>query len=45
MNADWKFLMHLFEIGRKRAKAQSGFWRITDRLGVETTFDLEPRFL
>ena len=43
MNADWKFLMHLFEIGRKRADE----WLLAnyDRLGVETTFDLEPRFL
>ena len=43
MNADWKFLMHLFEIGRKRADE----WLLAnyDRLGVETTFDLTPRFL
>jgi NTE family protein len=43
MNADWKFLMHLFEIGRERADEwlSANF----DRLGVETTFDLKPRFL
>jgi len=38
MNADWKFLMYLFELGRERADA----WLAAnfDRLGVATTVDL-----
>jgi len=43
MNADWKFLMHLFEIGRERADK----WLAAnfDRIGVETTADLKSRYL
>jgi NTE family protein len=43
MNADWKFLMHLFEIGRARADA----WLADnfDRLGKDTTVDLAARYL
>ena len=43
MNADWKFLMHLFEIGRERADK----WLAAnyDHLGAETTVDLKARYL
>jgi NTE family protein len=43
MNADWKFLMHLFEIGRERADS----WLAAnyDKLGSETTVDLKARYL
>jgi NTE family protein len=41
-NADWKFLMHLFDLGRERANE----WLATnfDRLGFETTVDLKSRY-
>jgi NTE family protein len=43
MNADWKFLMHLFEIGRERADK----WLADnfDRIGAETTVDLKAKYL
>jgi NTE family protein len=43
MSGDWDFLMHLFEIGRERADE----WLAAnfERLGVETTIDLESRYL
>ena len=43
MNASWKFLMHLFEIGRERADK----WLADhfDRLGAETTVDLKAKYL
>ena len=43
MNAEWKFLMHLFEIGRERADK----WIAAnyDRIGTETTVDLKARYL
>ena len=43
MNADWKFLMHLFEIGRERADK----WLAAnfEHLGAETTVDLKARYL
>jgi NTE family protein len=43
MNADWRFLMHLFELGRERADQ----WLTAnfDRIGVETTFDFKSRYL
>jgi NTE family protein len=43
MNADWRFLMHLFDLGRERANE----WLATkfDCLGVETTVDLKSRYL
>ena len=43
MNLDWKFLMHLFAIGRERAEK----WLAAsfDRLGVETTLDLNSKYL
>jgi NTE family protein len=43
MNANWKFLMHLFEIGRDRADK----WLATnyERVGSETTVDLKARYL
>jgi NTE family protein len=42
MNADWKFLLHLFEIGRDRAEK----WLVAnfDRLGFETTIDLHSKY-
>ena len=42
MNADWKFLMHLFKLGREHADA----WLLAnfDRIGVETTIDLKSRY-
>src|SRR5271170_3721034 len=43
MNAEWKFLTYLFELGRERA----GKWIATnfDRIGAETTVDLKARYL
>ena len=43
MNADWKFLMYLFKIGRERADK----WLATnfDHLGVESTVDLRSLYL
>jgi NTE family protein len=43
MNADWKFLTHLFEIGRDRADK----WLAAnfDRIGTETTVDLKEKYL
>jgi len=42
MNGTWKFLTHLFEIGRERADK----WLAAnfDRLGVESTVDLEAKY-
>ena len=42
MNADWNFLMHLFELGRERADKwlSANF----DRVGVETTVDLKSAY-
>jgi hypothetical protein len=43
MNLDWKFLTHLFAMGRARAEE----W-LNDNfklLGVETTLDLHSRYL
>jgi NTE family protein len=42
MNADWKFLSHLFERGREHADA----WLAEnfDSIGVETTIDLKSEF-
>jgi len=42
MNADWDFLLHLHKIGRQRADnwLKSNF----DRLGVETTIDLQSKY-
>ena len=43
MNADWKFLMYLFKIGRERADK----WLATnfDHLGVKSTVDLKSLYL
>ncbi len=43
MNADWKFLTHLFDIGRERADA----WIAAnfDRVGRESTVDIQERWL
>jgi NTE family protein len=43
MNAEWKFLMHLFDIGRDRADK----WLAAnfDKIGTETTVDLKARYL
>jgi NTE family protein len=43
MNADWKFLMHLFEIGRERADK----WLAANynQIGAETSVDLKARYL
>jgi NTE family protein len=42
MNADWTFLMHLFELGRERADRwlSANF----DHVGVETTVDLRSAY-
>jgi NTE family protein len=42
MNAEWKFLLHLFESGRDRAEK----WLVAnfDRLGFETTVDLHSKY-
>jgi NTE family protein len=43
MNADWKFLTHLFNIGRERADVwvKDNF----DRVGQESTVDIAARYL
>jgi len=43
LNGDWDFLQHLHKIGRERADKwlNSNF----DRLGVETTIDLQSKYL
>jgi NTE family protein len=43
MNADWRFLMYLFELGRERADK----WLALnfDKIGVETSVDLKARYL
>ena len=43
MNADWKFLSHLFDLGRERASA----WIAAnyDKIGVETSVDIKSRYL
>jgi NTE family protein len=43
MNADWRFLAHLFELGRERADK----WLAAnfDKIGAETTVDLKARYL
>jgi NTE family protein len=42
MNGDWRFLTHLFELGRERADT----WLAAnfDHLGVATTFDLQSSY-
>jgi NTE family protein len=42
LNADWEFLQHLYNIGRARADQ----WLETnfDRLGIESTVDLDSRY-
>jgi NTE family protein len=42
MNTDWRFLTHLFELGRERADT----WLTAnfDRIGVETTVDLKSEY-
>ena len=43
MNADWRFLTHLFELGRERADE----WLAAnfEQVGVESTHDLQSRYL
>jgi len=43
MNADWRFLTYLFELGRERADK----WLADnfDRIGVESTVDVRARYL
>ncbi len=43
LNGDWDFLQHLYKTGRERAEEwlKSNF----DRLGVETTIDLQSKYL
>jgi NTE family protein len=43
LNGDWDFVQHLYRIGRERADEwlQSNF----DRLGVQTTIDLQSKYL
>jgi NTE family protein len=43
LNGDWDFIEHLYKIGRERADEwlASNF----DRLGVETTIDLQSKYL
>jgi NTE family protein len=43
MNADWKFLTHLFDLGRERMDA----WLVANfnLIGVETTADIKSRYL
>jgi NTE family protein len=43
MNADWKFLTYLFDLGRERADQWLG--ANFDRIGVETTVDIKERYL
>ena len=42
LNADWEFLQHLNNVGRARADQ----WLETnfDRLGIESTVDLDSRY-
>jgi len=42
-NADWRFLIHLFDLGRERANE----WLAVnfDQLGVKTTVDLKAKYL
>jgi NTE family protein len=42
LNMDWRFLMHLFELGRKRADS----WLATtfDHIGAKTTVDLQAEY-
>ena len=42
LNSDWRFLMHLCEMGRERADAwlQANF----DRIGVDSTVDLTEKY-
>lgn len=43
MNADWRFLTHLFDIGRERADQ----WIAAnfDHIGIKSTVDVEARYL
>ncbi len=43
MNAEWRFLTHLFDIGRERADK----WIVDnfDRVGVESSVDVQARYL
>ena len=43
MNADWRFLSYLFDLGRERA--DKWLAQNFDKLGVETTVDLKARYL
>jgi NTE family protein len=43
MNAEWKFLMYLYDLGRERA--DKWIAQNFDRIGVETTVDLQARYL
>jgi len=43
MNFDWKFLMHLFAIGR--ARAESWLSDNFELLGVKATLDLHSKYL
>ena len=42
MNADWEFLMHLFELGREHADP----WLLAnfDEISIKTTIDLKSRY-
>jgi NTE family protein len=42
LNADWDFLQHLYNIGR--AQAEPWFEANFDRLGIESTVDLDSRY-
>jgi NTE family protein len=43
VNGDWRFLLHLHQLGRERADEwlEANF----DRLGVESTIDLQAKYL
>jgi NTE family protein len=43
VNGNWRFLLHLHQLGRKRADEwlEANF----DRLGVESTVDLQAKYL
>ena len=43
MNGDWDFLLHLHDIGRRRANN----WLVSefDHLGVELSIDFETKYL
>ena len=43
MNGDWDFLLHLHDLGRKRADdwLASNF----DRLGIEPSIDFQTKYL